>query len=34
MGNTEGALEQKEKLLQLDPQAASRLTNLIAKHQK
>ena len=34
LGNTERALEQKEKLLQLDPQAASRLTNLIAKHQK
>jgi tetratricopeptide (TPR) repeat protein len=34
MGNTEKALEQKEKLLQLDPLAANRLAILIAKHQK
>ena len=34
LGNTERALEQKEKLLQLDPLAANRLAILIAKHQK
>jgi len=34
LGNTEKALEQKEKLLQLDPLAANRLALLIAKHQK
>ena len=34
LGNAEKALEQKEKLLQLDPLAASRLATLIAKHQK
>jgi protein O-GlcNAc transferase len=34
LGNTEKALEQKEKLLQLEPQAASRLANLIVKNQK
>lgn len=34
LGNTEKALEQQEKLRQLDSQAASRLASLIAKHQK
>jgi tetratricopeptide (TPR) repeat protein len=33
LGNMEKALEQKEKLLQLDPLAANRLAILIAKHQ-
>jgi tetratricopeptide (TPR) repeat protein len=34
LGNTEKALEQKDKLLQLDPVAANRLATFIAKHQK
>jgi tetratricopeptide (TPR) repeat protein len=34
LGNSEKALEQKEKLLQLDPLAANRLAALIVKHQK
>lgn len=34
LGNSEKALEQKEKLLQLDPLAANRLAILIAKHPK
>ena len=34
LGNTEKALEQQEKLRQLDSQAASRLASLIAKHEK
>jgi tetratricopeptide (TPR) repeat protein len=34
LSNIEKALEQKEKLLQLDPPAANRLAILIAKHRK
>ncbi|MEO7971584.1 MAG: tetratricopeptide repeat protein, partial [bacterium] len=34
LGNTEKALEQKEKLLQLDPLAANRLAILIARQQR
>ncbi len=34
LGNTEKALEQQQKLLQLDPLAASKLATLIAKKQK
>lgn len=34
LSNIEKALEQKEKLLQLDPPSANRLAILIAKHRK